>query len=259
MPATKGLIDWQRHEWLEDIPAVRGPQNPEEGRVSGAVVVGGDPFDDGVLVAVTIDVTDGVQRVGPPDLWPPVEDHHEVQLGEHGGLAEVDGHHRHQVDDVVQVRDLRCHGQQELTVVVRERDVAPLARDDDLAAAQARVAALEAALATGQSERLSLRNQLTEALGVGAEAEYVGDGDSFTITILADNPMVGAMSAMIGNAAAMGMKVERIGREKFAVQDDTVQGLVDNRILVKAEGGDVPTMLKLLEEIDYRELGRFGQ
>ena len=95
--------------------------------------------------------------------------------------------------------------------------------------------------------------------GVGAEAEYVGDGDSFTITILADNPMVGAMSAMIGNAAAMGMKVERIGREKFAVQDDTVQGLVDNRILVKAEGGDVPTMLKLLEEIDYRELGRFGQ
>lgn len=95
--------------------------------------------------------------------------------------------------------------------------------------------------------------------GVGAEAEYTGDGDSFTVTILADNPMVGAMSAMIANAAAMGMKVERIGREKFAVQDDTVQGLIDSRILVKAEGGEVATMLKLLEEIDYRELGRFGQ
>ncbi|WP_375173845.1 hypothetical protein [Pseudooceanicola sp.] len=95
--------------------------------------------------------------------------------------------------------------------------------------------------------------------GVGAEAEYSGGGDSITLTILADNPMVGAMSAMIGNAAAMGMKVERIGREKFAVQDGTVQGLIDSRILVKAEGGDMDMMLKLLEEIDYRELGRFGQ
>lgn len=94
--------------------------------------------------------------------------------------------------------------------------------------------------------------------GVGAEADYSGDGQRFTLSIFADNPMVGAMSAMISNAAAMGMKVERVGREKFAVQDDTVQGLIDNRILVKVEGGEVPEMLKLLEEIDFRELGRFG-
>ncbi len=94
--------------------------------------------------------------------------------------------------------------------------------------------------------------------GVGAEAEYSGGGDSFTITILADNPMVGAMGAMITNAAAYGAKVERVGREKFMVQDDTVQGLIDNRILVKAEGGDVAEMLKVVETIDFRELGRFG-
>ncbi|WP_136634327.1 hypothetical protein [Pseudooceanicola onchidii] len=94
--------------------------------------------------------------------------------------------------------------------------------------------------------------------GVGAEAEYSGDGESFTLSILADNPMVGAMGAMIGNAAAMGMKVERVGREKFAVQDGTVQGLIDNRILVKAEGGEVEQMLDLLKQIDYRELSRFG-
>lgn len=94
--------------------------------------------------------------------------------------------------------------------------------------------------------------------GVGAEADYSKDGESFTITILADNPMVGAMGAMIGNAAAMGMKVERIGREKFAVQDGTVQGLIDSRILVKAEGGDLDMMLATLEGIDFRELGRFG-
>ena len=94
--------------------------------------------------------------------------------------------------------------------------------------------------------------------GVGAEADYTSDSDSFTVSIYADNPMVAAMSAMISNAAAMGMKVERVGRQKFAVQDDTIQGLVDNRILVKAEGGDVAMMLSVLEGIDYRALGDFG-
>lgn len=94
--------------------------------------------------------------------------------------------------------------------------------------------------------------------GVGAEADYTSDNDSFTVSIYADNPMVAAMSAMLSNAAAMGMKVERVGRQKFAVQDDTIQGLVDNRILVKAEGGDVAMMLSVLEGIDYRALGDFG-
>jgi len=94
--------------------------------------------------------------------------------------------------------------------------------------------------------------------GVGAEADYSGPGDSFKITILADNPMVAAMGAMIGNAAAMGAKIERVGREKFMVQDGTAQGLIDNRVLVKAEGGDMAQMLDLLGTIDFRELGRFG-
>lgn len=95
--------------------------------------------------------------------------------------------------------------------------------------------------------------------GVGAEAEYTGGGDSFTVSIFADNPMVGAMGAMIQNAAAMGMKIERIGREKFAIQDNTIQGMIDNRILVKAEGGDMEVMLKVLEGIDFKALGDFGQ
>jgi hypothetical protein len=95
--------------------------------------------------------------------------------------------------------------------------------------------------------------------GVGAEADYTGgSGERFTITIMADNPMVTAMAAMIGNAAAYGAKVQRVGREKFMVQDNTVQGLIDSRILVKAEGGDVAMMLDLLGTMDFRELGRFG-
>ncbi len=94
--------------------------------------------------------------------------------------------------------------------------------------------------------------------GVGSEAEYTGPGDTFTITIMADNPMVGAMGAMIGNAAAMGAKIERVGREKFMVQDDTAQGLIDKRILVKAENGDMAMMLEVLKTMDFRKLGQFG-
>ena len=95
--------------------------------------------------------------------------------------------------------------------------------------------------------------------GVGAEARYSGGGQDFTLSIYADNPMVGAMAAMIQNAAAMGMKIERIGREKFAVQDNTLQGMIANRILVKAEGGEIETMKKVLETIDYKALAGFGQ
>ena len=94
--------------------------------------------------------------------------------------------------------------------------------------------------------------------GIGAEAEYRGPDDSFTLTIMADNPMIAAMSAMIGNAAAFGAKIERVGREKFMVKDGTVQALIDNRILVKAEGGDTQRMLDLLGGIDFRDLARFG-
>lgn len=94
--------------------------------------------------------------------------------------------------------------------------------------------------------------------GTGAEATYDGDGQSITITVMADNPMVAGMAGMIGNAGLMGAKIERVGREKFMVMDDEINGLVDNRILVKASGGDVDAMLALLETMDFRALGKFG-
>ena len=94
--------------------------------------------------------------------------------------------------------------------------------------------------------------------GVGAEAEYSGGGDTFSITIMADNPMVGAMAGMIGNAAMMGGRIERVGREKFMVKDGEVTGLVDNRIMVKGAGGDTDMILNVLGTMDFRELGRFG-
>jgi len=94
--------------------------------------------------------------------------------------------------------------------------------------------------------------------GSGAEATYDGDGQSITITMMADNPMVAGIAGMIGNAALMGAKIERVGRQKFMVQDGEISGLVDNRILIQAPGGDVDDMLELLETMDFRALGKFG-
>jgi len=96
--------------------------------------------------------------------------------------------------------------------------------------------------------------------GTGAEAEFEKSGeDSFTVTLMADNPMVGAMAGMLGSAAAIGAKIERVGRQKMMIQDGEITGLVDNRILVQAKGGNVATMLEVLKTIDYRALSNFGR
>ncbi|GHG85124.1 hypothetical protein [Pseudodonghicola xiamenensis] len=96
--------------------------------------------------------------------------------------------------------------------------------------------------------------------GTGAEATYSNEaGDSFTVTLIADNPMVGAMAGMLGNPAAIGAKVERIGRQKMMLQDGEVTGLVDNRILVQAKGEDTALMLEVLKTMDFRALMDFGR
>ncbi|GAA0311029.1 hypothetical protein [Rhodovulum strictum] len=97
--------------------------------------------------------------------------------------------------------------------------------------------------------------------GAGAEATY-SDGDkSFTLSVMADNPMVGAMAAMFGNPMLMGMSGEivRIGRQRFVDQGGELTGLVDNRILVQANGAPREDMLPVLEAIDYDGLAGFGR
>ena len=94
--------------------------------------------------------------------------------------------------------------------------------------------------------------------GVGAEANYAGpDGTGVKLTLMADNPMVASMGAMVSSAAAMGMKVERINRQRFAVQDDQILGLIGNRVLVQAEG-DLDAARMLLEQMDFKALANFG-
>ncbi len=98
--------------------------------------------------------------------------------------------------------------------------------------------------------------------GLGAEAEYRNSsGESFTITIMADNPMVAAMSGMLGNTAmiaASGGKLVRVGREKFMAQDGDLTGLIANRFLIQGSGRPQEAMIDHMKEIDFRALSGFG-
>ncbi|WP_292024604.1 hypothetical protein [Maritimibacter sp. UBA3975] len=94
--------------------------------------------------------------------------------------------------------------------------------------------------------------------GVGTEGTYSNGSDRFSISIMVDNPMVTAFGGMLANAAMLGMKVERVGREKFIVDDDEITGLIDGRILVRAEGGDSAIVMEALKTMDFKALSDFG-
>lgn len=97
--------------------------------------------------------------------------------------------------------------------------------------------------------------------GTGAAATYSGAGQSFTVSLMADNPMVGAMAAMFGNPMLMGAsgEVVRVGRQKFVDMDGEMTAMVDSRILVQASGAPRAVMVPLLEAIDYEGLAGFGR
>ncbi|APZ52485.1 hypothetical protein [Salipiger abyssi] len=96
--------------------------------------------------------------------------------------------------------------------------------------------------------------------GVSAQADYTDpDGAIYSIQMFADNPMVASMSAMITNAGAMGLKTDRIGRQKFALQDDQTMGLIANRILIQVDGPEADTRKMLLEAMDFDAMASFGQ
>ncbi len=99
--------------------------------------------------------------------------------------------------------------------------------------------------------------------GVAATAEYrdpTGAGD-FSLSLIADSPMVTAMAGMLGNAAmisASGGKLVRVGREKFVDRDGELAGLIGNRVLIQADGDDADAIVAHLETMDFRELANFG-
>jgi len=97
--------------------------------------------------------------------------------------------------------------------------------------------------------------------GTGVEATYEGAGQSFTLSLTADSPMVGTFAAMFGNSAMMAAMgtIVRVGREKFVDQDGSLTGVMDGRILIQASGAPVDVMVPMLETMDFKALASFGK
>jgi hypothetical protein len=83
---------------------------------------------------------------------------------------------------------------------------------------------------------------------------------SFTVMMVADNPMVGAMAGMLGNAAVMASmgRIERINGESFLNANDELSGLIGGRVLIQASGASVDDMAAHLEQIDFDALADLG-
>lgn len=95
--------------------------------------------------------------------------------------------------------------------------------------------------------------------GVAAEAVYTDGTETVTVTIMADNPMVSMFGGMLSNAGMLGLKMHRVGREKFVFEDGELSGLIDNRILIQADGSSAEVMIPILEMIDFEALEDFGR
>ena len=95
--------------------------------------------------------------------------------------------------------------------------------------------------------------------GVGAQATYSREKDSFTILLMADNAMVQGFAGMLGTAGLLVGKQQSIGSQKFIEQEGELTGLVDNRILVQASGAPLEVMQPILEQIDFEAMADFGR
>jgi hypothetical protein len=97
--------------------------------------------------------------------------------------------------------------------------------------------------------------------GAGAEARYENADQSlsFTVSYIADNPMVSSMGAMLGNVQMMAMMgtVVKVGDQALLENEGNISALIANRVLVTAEGADTAAMLPVVKAIDFAKLGMF--
>lgn len=99
--------------------------------------------------------------------------------------------------------------------------------------------------------------------GSGAEANYANaDGSvSFKMSLVADNPVVAAMGAMLGSEQMMAMmgKVEKVGDQALLSQDGSLSALVANRVLFQASGAATDQMLPVVQKIDFAKVASFDK
>lgn len=95
--------------------------------------------------------------------------------------------------------------------------------------------------------------------GTTASATYVKDGADLTVAIVADSPMATGIGGMLsGLAAAGGTKPLRIQRTQFVLNENELQGLVDDDVLVSVGGSaSVEDKTAFLEAMDLQGLEDF--
>lgn len=93
--------------------------------------------------------------------------------------------------------------------------------------------------------------------GAGVEATYQGPDKSFTVTLLADSPMLEGMLPMFADEATMAMMgtVTKLAGQSFIGSGETeAMTVVGGKIMLTASGADISVMTPVLEQIDYAGL-----
>lgn len=95
--------------------------------------------------------------------------------------------------------------------------------------------------------------------GTAATANYRRGEDQFTLSLMADSPMVSGMAAMFSGMTSMaGSRSARIQRQQFAIGEGEVQGVVGGRVLVQATGdAPVEDMQAHIEAMDLGALADY--
>lgn len=95
--------------------------------------------------------------------------------------------------------------------------------------------------------------------GTTASASYRKAAESFSITLVADSPMVNGLGAMIsGMAGIAGGKPMRIQRVEFTQTDDGLQGVVNDKVMIQVSGdASLEAKTAHLEAMDFKALGDF--
>lgn len=95
--------------------------------------------------------------------------------------------------------------------------------------------------------------------GTSASATYTRGGEEMSLSLVANSPMVSGMAAMVSGIGALGGgKPMRIQRTEFSQNDQSLQGVVNGKVLVNVDGNAaVEDKRALLEAIDFKALGEF--
>ena len=98
--------------------------------------------------------------------------------------------------------------------------------------------------------------------GTFAKGIYTNDdGQEFELQIMAGGQMVASMGMLFGNGAALATKgkLVRIQREKFAIGDGEITGMVGESVLIQGNAYDdiEEAMLAHLKAMDMKALADF--